>query len=106
MAQSSADGVSRAFDSFLLAAALLFFILELFLLFYALSIALRCTKAGPERILHVGLAAVFTTPYALVAAFFSKCAQDTLQNSTVFMSPLNGSKSYESPGIRSGTSFL
>jgi len=106
MANSSMAGVSASFDAFLLCVAALFFILELFLLFYALSIAIRCTKAGPSRVAHICLAIFFTTPYLLVAVFFNKCTQDLLENSTIFMSPLDGDKSYGSPGMRSGVSFL
>ena len=106
LAQSSGAGISASFDSFLLVIAILFFILELFLLFYALTLALKCTKAGPERIMHITLAITFTLPYALISAFFSKCAQSALQNSDIFMSPLNEDYSSKSSSMKPGFSFL
>lgn len=90
LAQSSGAGISAAFDSFLLVIAIIFFILEFLLLFYSISLALKCTSPGPERILHLTLAITFTLPYALFSAFFSKCSQDTLKNSDIFLAPKTG----------------
>lgn len=106
LAQSSAAGISASFDAFLLVVAIIFFVLELFLLFYAISLALMCTKPGPERVVHVTLAIIFTLPYILISVFFSKCAQATLQNSDLFLSPLKGGN-YARPSnlTASGMSF-
>ena len=72
-------GVSAAFMSFGLIVAIIFFILEVILLFYALKIAIVCTKPGGERTVHVVLAIVFTFPYILLNALFNNCAKNALQ---------------------------
>jgi hypothetical protein len=105
MRDSSLAGISASFDSFLLIVAVLFFVLEFFLLFYALNIALRCTNAGPERVVHITLAIIFTLPYVLFSVFFSKCANSVLKNSDIFMTPLNEYSSSNSE-MKSGFSFL
>lgn len=101
--ESSMAGISASFDTFILVLAILFFILELLLLFYAITLALKCTKPGPERITHLVLAVIFTLPYVLFSSFFSKCAQDTLRGSDFFMSPLGRAERTGSP---SGLSFI
>ena len=90
--QSSAAGISASFDGFILILAIIFFVLELLLLFYAISLALRCTKPGPERIVHVTLSFTFTLPYILIASFFSKCAQSSMQNGDLFLVPKRNNK--------------
>lgn len=72
-------GASASFLSFGLVVATIFLVLEILLLFYAISIAIQCTRPGPERIVHVVLAITFTLPYVLLNVMFNKCAQDTLQ---------------------------
>lgn len=78
--KTAAVGVSAALSSFILVVAIVFFILELLVLFYCISIALNCTQGGPERIVHVLLAIAFTFPYALVMVVFNKCATTTLRS--------------------------
>ena len=73
------SGISAAFTSFLLVIALIFFVLELIVLFYAVNIAIVCTKGGPERIVNVVLAIVFTIPYVLLNILFNACAKQTLR---------------------------
>jgi hypothetical protein len=58
---------------------IIFFLLELFVLFYAIGIAIRCSTPGSERTVHVVLAIFFTFPYALIAIFFKKCAVNVLR---------------------------
>jgi hypothetical protein len=72
-------GVSAAFTSFLLVIALIFFVLEIIVLFYAVNMAIVCTKGGPERIVNVVLAIVFTIPYVLLNTLFNQCAKQTLR---------------------------
>ena len=79
--RAAGAGMSAAFASFGLAIAVLFFILELIVLFYAVTTALVCTKPGPERIVSVVLAVTFTIPYMLLNILFNKCTRQTLRNS-------------------------
>ena len=74
-----AAGASASFLSFGLVLATIFLVLEILVLFYAISIALQCTRPGPERIIHIVLAITFTLPYVLLNVMFNKCAQDSLQ---------------------------
>ena len=61
--------------------AITIFVVELILIFYLFTGAIKCTKAGPERILHILLIFFFTYPYALLTAFFgSDCMKGVLQN--------------------------
>ena len=76
---SATSGISASFDSFYLVIAIIFFILEVILLFYAISIAINCSKGGSERIVNLVLASTFTFPYILLNILFNKCAKKTLQ---------------------------
>lgn len=73
------SGATASFLIFLLIIAIIFFTLEVLLLFYSIYIAVRCTKGGAERIVHITLAIFFTMPYALLNAVFSNCAKQTLR---------------------------
>ena len=72
-------GASAAFISFSLVVAVIFFILELILLFYAIGMALQCTSGGPERIVNIVLAVTFTIPYVLLNILFNQCAKNSLK---------------------------
>lgn len=72
-------GVSSAVSSSVLVISIIFLILELFLLFFAINIALTCTKGGPERTVHIVLAIILPVPYMLLSIFFSDCAKKTLR---------------------------
>ena len=72
-------GVSAAYASFILVLAVVFFVLEIIVLFYAVNMAIVCTKGGPERIVNVVLAIVFTIPYVLLNTLFNSCAKQTLR---------------------------
>lgn len=78
------QGATAAFNAFLVIIALIFFILELILLFFAILIALNCTKAGAERIVHIVLAVIFTLPYMLLNVLFNSCAKNTLISAKIF----------------------
>lgn len=78
--QSFGSGSGAAFNTFSLVVALIFFALELILLFYAIGMALNCTKPGPERIVNIVLAVMFTLPYTLLNILFNQCAINTLRN--------------------------
>lgn len=80
--QSMAAGVNAGFTAFFLIVAVIFVALEILVLFYAILMALSCTQGGPERIIHVVLAIVFTLPYALISVFFSPCAKNMLRRSS------------------------
>lgn len=72
-------GINSAVASSVLVIAIIFVILELFLLFFAINIALNCTKGGPERTVHILLAMILPIPYMLFSIFFSDCAKKTLR---------------------------
>lgn len=72
-------GVNAAFALFTLAIAVVFFVLELIVLFYAIGIAINCTQGGAERIVNVVLAMTFTIPYVMLNILFNKCAKGTLR---------------------------
>lgn len=76
---SAGAGMSAAFASFTLVVAVIFFILELVLLFYAINMALVCTKGGPERIVNIVLAVTFTIPYVMLNILFNQCAKNSLR---------------------------
>ena len=75
---STGSGAAAAFASFTLAVSVIFFVLELVVLFYAINIALTCTKGGPERIVNIVLAITFTIPYVMLNILFNKCAKASL----------------------------
>ncbi len=77
--QSLGRGISTGFELFILMIAVVFFLLELVVLFYSIMMAFYCTKAGAERVVHFTLAALFTFPYALISIFFSPCAKAALR---------------------------
>ena len=77
--KSAEDGVSSAFASFMVVIGFVFFTLELLVLFFAVYIAITCTKGGPERIVHIILASTLTLPYVLLMSLFNDCAKSTLR---------------------------
>ena len=79
--ESAQSGAAAAFASFGVAVGVIFFILELVMLFYAINMALVCSEGGPERIVNVVLAVTFTIPYVLLNILFNKCAKSTLKGS-------------------------
>ena len=82
---SAVAGMSAAFVTFSLVVAIIFFVLELLVLFYSISIAIGCTKGGPERVVHIVLAIIFTLPYALLNVLFNKCAKKVLRSDSVWL---------------------
>lgn len=77
---SAGAGAGAAFSSFALVVSVIFFVLELVLLFYAINMALVCTKGGPERIVNIVLAITFTIPYVMLNILFNKCAKNSLRS--------------------------
>ncbi len=77
--QSIGRGINTGFELFILMIAVVFFLLELVVLFYSIMMARYCTKSGSERVVHFTLAAMFTFPYALISIFFSPCAKAALR---------------------------
>ena len=57
----------------------IFFIMELIVLFYAVSSAISCSKGGGERIVNFILATCFTLPYMMLNLLFNKCTKATLR---------------------------
>ena len=79
ISSSASAGAGAAFASFALVVSVIFFVLELVLLFYAINMALVCTKGGPERIVNIVLAITFTIPYVLLNILFNQCAKNSLK---------------------------
>lgn len=77
--QAANAGMNAAFVTFMLVIAVIFFTLELILLFYAINVAISCTKGGAERIVHVVMSIIFTLPYMLLTSLFSDCAKGVLK---------------------------
>tara|TARA_A100001011_G_C14318613_1_gene849244 strand:- start:1830 stop:2177 length:348 start_codon:yes stop_codon:yes gene_type:complete len=77
--QAASAGVNAAFTTFMLVIAIIFFTLELILLFYAINVAISCTQGGSERVVHVVMSIIFTLPYMLLTSLFSDCAKDVLK---------------------------
>lgn len=77
---SISEGSLYAFHIAMLIFAVIFFVMEIILIFYAIMIAFSCTEGGPERIIHVFLAVFFTIPYTLLMVIFNKCAGQTLRS--------------------------
>lgn len=76
---NGSDIVSSVAASIILVIAIIFFIMELMVIFYAVRIAIVCTKSRTERIVHLVLAITFTLPYMLLNVLFNDCAKSTLQ---------------------------
>lgn len=85
--KSANAGINAAFASFTLVVAVIFFALELVVLFYAIGMAINCTQGGPERIVNVVLAMTFTIPYVMLNLLFNKCAKDTLRGNSSWVPP-------------------
>ena len=75
---SAGGGISAAFVSFGIVLAIIFFVAELVVLFYAINSAMVCSKSGPERIVNIVLATTFTIPYMMLNILFNQCTKDTL----------------------------
>jgi ABC-type arginine transport system permease subunit len=73
-------GVSESFNTFIVIIAMIFFILELCMLYFGIYIALNCTKSVQERIVHLVLVTFFTMPYMLLNVLFNPCAKEYLRN--------------------------
>lgn len=88
--ESASAGTSLALDLFLLIISFIFLTIEILMIYYAITIAIKCTKSGTgERVAAVSLAIFFTFPFMLITFFFNKCGQDTLRSSDFLMSPVN-----------------
>ena len=74
------SGFASSFYVFLLIIAFIFFFFELILLYFAVFIAINCSKSREERIVNFVLAVLFTIPYVLFNILFNPCAKDYLQN--------------------------
>ena len=81
---SAKAGGSLAAYTFLNIVGAIFLVLELVLIFYNISIALKCTKPGAERMVHILLAITIPIPYMFGNILFKKCATDILQSNTLF----------------------
>ena len=73
---SISAGISAGFVTLSLTLAVLFFALELMVMFYAIIRAVNCTTTTQGRIIHIVIAITFTLPYMLFSIFFGKCSFD------------------------------
>ena len=74
-----------SYEFLLLMLAIILFILEFLLMMYSISIAIKCTKSGAERIVGIIMAIIFTLPFSIGYFFFSPCSRNVLRNSDIFM---------------------
>jgi len=80
--ESGAGGLVAGLTSGFVVLGIIFVALEFVVMFFAINVALKCTQAGPERIVHVVLAVAFTFPYMLLSLLFNKCASSALRGGT------------------------
>lgn len=73
-------GFSRSFETFTLVISVIFFIFELILLYFAIFIAINCSKSVEERIINFVLAITFTIPYVFFSILFNPCAKNYIRN--------------------------
>lgn len=59
--------------------SIIFFVMEIIILYYSIAIALSCTQKGPERIVNLVLAVSFPVPYMMLNLLFNNCAKSRLQ---------------------------
>lgn len=78
-------------DRIVLVVAIIFFALELLLVYYAINMAIRCSRSSSERMIHLSLAILFTLPYVLISSFFGECQSDVIKDGNLF---LTNSKSF------------
>ena len=71
---------STLFKGLTIVFALVVLMIELLLLFYSVGIALRCTKPGTERFVHIVLVIMFPFPYELVSVIANPCAKEYLNS--------------------------
>lgn len=74
------SGLSKSFYTFMVIVAFVFFILELFLLYFAISISIYCSTSREERMVNFVLATIFTAPYVLIKIIFDPCSKQYLKN--------------------------
>ena len=74
------NGFTRAFDTFVLVLSIIFFIFELILLYFAIFIAINCSKSREEKIINFVLAITFTIPYVFFSILFNPCAKNYISN--------------------------
>ena len=60
------------------AFSVLFFLVELVVLYYAVSLAIKCSAQGPERVINVILAVTVTIPYMLLNMLLNQCVKTTI----------------------------
>jgi hypothetical protein len=74
------DGDKNSYSLIWVIVGLIFLAMELALLYYAINMAMECSRPGPERIINVILALMFTMPYVLLNTLFNKCFKAKLSN--------------------------
>jgi len=80
---------------FILIISIMFFLIEIMLLFYAINIAVECSQTGSERIVNLVLAITWTIPYLMLNTLFNECAKNVLRNNNahnLYKTEYNGSE--------------
>lgn len=62
-------------DNRCVVVAFFLFIIEIVILFYAISIAVECTTTPTEKVIHIIVALFFTLPYLVGMMLLSPCAK-------------------------------
>lgn len=73
-------GLNLSFYTFILFLAVIFMFFELFLLYFAVYIAIYCSKSKEEKIVNFVLAVTFTIPYVMLNILFNDDAKKLLKN--------------------------
>ena len=63
-------------DKILFCSALIFFLMELVLFYYAIIIAKNCSRNKKEFIINIIFSIIFTTPYVFFSMLSNPCAKD------------------------------
>lgn len=79
---SASTGASAGLSAGFLLVAIIFVLLELTVMIFGLNVAIKCTKPGGERVVHVVLAIAFTFPYVLYMLLFNQCASNVIKGET------------------------
>ena len=83
------NDLSLSFYKFILVLAIIFFIMELVLLYFAILIAINCAESDKERVLNFIMATMFTSPFILTKIVFDPCTKSYLKNGSIRIKSYN-----------------
>lgn len=67
-----------------LGLSIVYFILELVVMFYSLSFAMSCSTSNPEKVVNMVLAFTFPLPYAMFNLLLNPCFKSSLSGSAFY----------------------